>query len=86
MFSFIENRCIINLFSKECYEPVLIIYQNYVKYCSEQKQYAIADNVFGTQLKARGIEKIRISKNGNRQYCYQGVKLKDNLNNNLLFI
>jgi hypothetical protein len=57
------------------------VYNEYLIFCKQRNERPLEMNVFGKKLAEQGIEKerMRYCGDGQREYCYVGIKLRSEL-------
>jgi P4 family phage/plasmid primase-like protien len=77
--TFIEEGCTLDPGNPEYYTLTTNVYNEYVIYCKEKNESPLEANVFRARLVKWGIKKERIRSYGIREYYYNGIKLKSDL-------
>jgi P4 family phage/plasmid primase-like protien len=76
--AFLDKRCDIDLEAPEYCTATVVLYSEYQRFCSQSREQAMDNTIFGKRLNALGIERRRLRDAGDREYYYLGVKLKVN--------
>ncbi len=68
---FIDECCVVD---RTAQATTKSLYAEYLKWCEENAERPITKNTFGTRLKERGFEQIRIGKSGSRGWLGVGLQ------------
>ncbi|MGB7952464.1 MAG: phage/plasmid primase, P4 family [Candidatus Nitrosopolaris sp.] len=79
VYGFIADMCdVYDDMGKPYSTPTRVIYEHYITYCKEKGLDALASNAFGMEMADFHIPKERETRKGEREYCYIGIRLKEN--------
>jgi putative DNA primase/helicase len=74
---FLSTHCRIDLTDRGYYTICRYLYHSYLLHCKYTNKPPVSDNVFGSDLIAKGIKKERRMVNRIREYCYVGISLRN---------
>lgn len=77
--AFLKEACEVDLTAPEYYTLTTKVYSKYVSFCNVRREKPLEPNVLGKKLAEQGIEKQRARYQGDRDYYYTGLKLRDDL-------
>jgi len=72
---FVRERCEITG-NDEYYIICRELWGNYFEFCKQNSLHCKDDNVFGMELRGLGVTRRQIRINHEREYCYIGIRLK----------